>query len=150
MCDTGQARCRTLWRTFSCGKCRRGPRTATRSPSCGISWSSSPTTPPSPASPFPTGAPPGKKILFNFHFKCSLIRVRIDACRVVSLAVSDRALTPDLTRDYDERTSLTMYRQFQALVSGVIFTFAHSIIIDVRPPALASTSALPTLALVVD
>lgn len=46
------------------------------------------------------------------------------------VAVPYRALTPDLTRDYDERTSLTMYRQFQALVSGVIFTFAHSIIID--------------------
>jgi len=45
------------------------------------------------------------------------------------VAVPYRALTPDLTRDYDERTSLTTYRQFLALVSGVICTFVHSTII---------------------
>jgi hypothetical protein len=67
-----------------------------------------------------------------------LVRLKVSRCRSLTVLRRlrvDRALTPDLTPDYDERTSLTMYRQFQALVSGVVFTFAHSIIIDVESPA---------------
>jgi GPH family glycoside/pentoside/hexuronide:cation symporter len=55
-------------------------------------------------------------LLFNTTFTC--------------VSVPYRALTPDLTRDYDERTTLTTYRQFFGLVTSVVCVFAHALIIE--------------------
>jgi GPH family glycoside/pentoside/hexuronide:cation symporter len=55
-------------------------------------------------------------LLYNTAFTC--------------LTVPYRALTPDLTRDYDERTTLTTFRQFFALISGLLGVFVHSILIE--------------------
>ncbi len=87
-------------------------------------------------------------IQLNIHVRCSAIQVvhaipspseDIYSCFETWLPpfvcsyikeFCHRALTPDLTKDYDERTNLTMYRQFFGLASSVVTTFVHATIIE--------------------
>ncbi|MEA3377237.1 MAG: glycoside-pentoside-hexuronide (GPH):cation symporter [Chloroflexota bacterium] len=43
------------------------------------------------------------------------------------------ALTPELTLDHDERTSLTSYRMFISIVSGLITAIGFSLVLDAAP-----------------
>jgi GPH family glycoside/pentoside/hexuronide:cation symporter len=43
------------------------------------------------------------------------------------------ALTPELTHDYDERTSLSAYRMSFSILGGVFSAFLHTIIVDSVP-----------------
>lgn len=50
-----------------------------------------------------------------------------------SINVPYAALTPELTRDYDERTSLSSYRFSFSILGGVFAAFFHTIIVDAAP-----------------
>jgi GPH family glycoside/pentoside/hexuronide:cation symporter len=43
------------------------------------------------------------------------------------------ALTPELTHDYDERTSLSAYRMSFSILGGVFSAFLHTLIVDAVP-----------------
>ena len=43
------------------------------------------------------------------------------------------ALTPELTHDYDERTSLSTYRMSFSILGGVFSAFLHTLIVDAVP-----------------
>jgi GPH family glycoside/pentoside/hexuronide:cation symporter len=54
------------------------------------------------------------------------------------------SLTPDLTRDYDERTSLSSYRMSFSILGGVLAAFFHTVIVgrfaDVRTGYMVSAA----------
>eukprot|EP01102_Stenamoeba_stenopodia_P014250 TRINITY_DN4707_c0_g1_i2.p1 TRINITY_DN4707_c0_g1~~TRINITY_DN4707_c0_g1_i2.p1 ORF type:complete len:428 (+),score=83.81 TRINITY_DN4707_c0_g1_i2:110-1285(+) len=50
-----------------------------------------------------------------------------------SIAVPYHAWLPEIAKDYDERTYMTMLNKMLSLVSGIIYAFAHSEIVEAFP-----------------
>ena len=49
------------------------------------------------------------------------------------MAVSYTSLTPEITSDYNERTSLTVFRFGMSMCANLVFTFIHSTLIEAFP-----------------
>ncbi len=70
------------------------------------------------------------QLLKSLYF--ALIYILFDTA-VTIVSCPYYALTPELTLDHDERTSLTSYRMFISIVSGLITAIGFSLVLDATP-----------------
>ncbi len=70
------------------------------------------------------------QLLKSLYF--ALIYILFDTA-VTIVSCPYYALTPELTLDHDERTSLTSYRMFISILSGLITAIGFSLVLDAAP-----------------
>lgn len=78
-----------------------------------------------------------------WYYLCMLVLLSV-AISCVTLPAS--ALAPELTENYDERTSLMVFKVGAFSVATIVATFAHSMLVEAfpaAPPALALPAADP-------
>lgn len=69
----------------------------------------------------------------SFKFWYYLIVAILLDTAYTAVNVPYAALTPELTHDYDERTSLSAYRMSFSILGGVLSAFFHTLIVDAVP-----------------
>jgi GPH family glycoside/pentoside/hexuronide:cation symporter len=69
----------------------------------------------------------------SFKFWYYLIVALLLDSAYTAINVPYTALTPELTHDYDERTSLSAYRMSFSILGGVLSAFLHTLIVDAVP-----------------
>jgi GPH family glycoside/pentoside/hexuronide:cation symporter len=70
------------------------------------------------------------QFLLSLYF--ALIYILFDTA-VTIVSCPYYALTPELTLDHDERTSLTSYRMFISIVAGLVTAIGFSLVLDATP-----------------
>lgn len=70
------------------------------------------------------------QLLKSLYF--ALIYILFDTA-VTIVSCPYYALTPELTLDHDERTSLTSYRMFISIISGLLTAIGFSLVLDATP-----------------